>query len=82
VQPLDRYLAWLTNVEKSPNMVRAYACDLKLFVTFLAARELEWDQLSLEMLGEFTAWLRSPAENVIVREHGTGRARRARSTGR
>jgi integrase/recombinase XerD len=81
VESVDRYLAWLTNVEKSPNTVRAYACDLKLFVTFLAARELAWDQVSLETLGEFTAWLRSPAENVIVLEQGTP-ARAASSVNR
>jgi integrase len=81
VESVDRYLAWLTNIEKSPNTVRAYACDLKLFVTFLAARELAWDQVSLETLGEFTAWLRSPAENVIVLERGTP-ARAARSVNR
>ena len=71
VEPVDRYLAWLTHVEKSPNTVRAYACDLKLFVVFLATRDVQWDRVSLETLGEFTAWLRSPAENVIVLEHGT-----------
>jgi hypothetical protein len=71
VQSVDRYLAWLTNIEKSPNTVRAYACDLKLFLSFLAVRDLAWDRVSLETLGEFTAWLRSPAENVIVLEQGT-----------
>jgi integrase/recombinase XerD len=81
VEPVDRYLAWLTNIEKSPNTVRAYACDLKLFVAFLAARELPWDHVSLETLGEFTAWLRSPAENVIVLELGTP-ARAASSVNR
>jgi integrase/recombinase XerD len=81
VEPVDRYLAWLTNIEKSPNTVRAYACDLNLFVRFLAARELVWDQVSLEILGEFTAWLRSPAENVIVLEHDTP-ARAASSVNR
>jgi len=81
VEPVDRYLAWLTNIEKSPNTVRAYACDLKLFVRFLAAQELSWDGVSLEALGEFTAWLRSPAENVIVLEHGTP-ARAASSVNR
>jgi integrase/recombinase XerD len=70
VEPVDRYLAWLTHTEKSPNTVRAYACDLKLFVTFLAAGDLAWDEVNLESLGEFTAWLRSPAENVIVLERG------------
>lgn len=81
VEPVDRYLAWLTHVEKSPNTVRAYACDLKKFVTFLATRDVRWDQVSLETLGEFTAWLRSPAENVIVLEHGAP-ARAARSVNR
>lgn len=81
MEPVDRYLAWLTHVEKSPNTVRAYASDLKLFVTFMAARDLEWDQASLEALGEFTAWLRSPAENVVVLEHGTP-ARAASSVNR
>ena len=71
VQPVDRYLAWLTNVETSPNTVWAYACDLKLFFTFLAARDVGWDRVSLETMGELTAWLRSPAENVVVIEHGT-----------
>jgi len=50
-------------------------------VTFLAARDLSWDRASLETLGEFTAWLRSPAENVIVLEHGTP-ARAASSVNR
>ena len=81
VEPVDRYLAWLTHVEKSPNTVRAYACDLKLFVTFLAARGLAWEQVSLETLGEFTAWLRGPGENVIVLEQGTP-ARTASSVNR
>jgi Phage integrase, N-terminal SAM-like domain len=81
VEPVDRYLAWLTHIEKSPNTVRAYACDLKKFVAFLAARVLAWDRVSLETLGEFTAWLRSPAENVIVLEHGTP-ARAASSVNR
>jgi integrase/recombinase XerD len=81
VESVDRYLAWLTNIEKSPNTVRAYACDLKLFVAFLAARDLAWDQVSLETLGAFTAWLRQPAESVIVLEQATP-ARTASSVNR
>ncbi len=37
--------------------------------------------MSLEILGEFTAWLRQPAENVIVLEHRTP-ARAASSVNR
>lgn len=29
VEPIERYLAYLTDVEKSPNTVKAYAHDLK-----------------------------------------------------
>lgn len=73
VEPIERYLAWLTVIERSPNTVRAYAQDLKTFWTFLAARGLRWDEVSLEQLGHFTGWLRQPADNVIVLERGTPR---------
>jgi hypothetical protein len=29
VEPIERYLAYLTDVDRSPNTVRAYAYDLK-----------------------------------------------------
>ena len=41
-------------------------------------RQVEWDQVSLEQLGAFTAWLRQPVDNVVVL--ATGRAARAAST--
>jgi hypothetical protein len=31
VEPVERYLAWLSRVERSPNTVRAYASDLKTY---------------------------------------------------
>ena len=75
VKPVDRCLAWLTNIEKSPNTGPAYACDLKLFVAFLAGRDLASDRVSLEAPGEFTAWLRSPAgerDRARARHAGAG----------
>ena len=78
VGPVERYLAWLTHIERSPNTVRAYAHDLKLYWSFLAARGLAWDRPSVEALGEFTAWLRSPGENVVVL--ASGDPRRGRRT--
>ena len=56
VQAADEFLAWLTNSERSPNTVEAYARDLKLFWSFLGARGLEWDAVTVADLGEFTAW--------------------------
>jgi integrase/recombinase XerD len=66
VEPVERYLAWLSRIERAPTTVRAYAHDLRLFWEFLESRQLAWDSVSLEQLGDFTAWLRAPAENVVV----------------
>ena len=66
VGPVESYLAWLSNVGRSPNTVRGYAHDLKLFWTFLADRALGWDAVTLEQLGGFVGWLRQPPGNVIV----------------
>jgi site-specific recombinase XerD len=78
VEPVERYLAWLSRIERAPTTVRAYAHDLRLFWEFLEFRQLPWGSVSLEQLGEFTAWLRAPAENVVVLE--TGRAARSPAT--
>jgi hypothetical protein len=66
VAVVDEFLAWLTRIERSPNTVRAYAQDLKAFWEFLSARDLAWHRLTLEQLGLFTAWLRQPADNVVL----------------
>ncbi len=66
VELIDGYLAWLTDCERSPNTVEAYAHDLRAFWTFLAERGLRWDQVDVMELGEFAAWVRRPAANVVV----------------
>jgi len=58
--PVERYLAYLTDVERSPNTVKAYAHDLKDWFTFLNGRGLDWRLVRLEDVGEFVAWLRLP----------------------
>jgi integrase/recombinase XerD len=60
VEPIERYLSYLSEVERSPNTVRAYAHDLKDFFVFLAARGLGWRSVRLEDIGAFVAWLRLP----------------------
>jgi integrase len=60
VAPIERYLAYLTDIERSPNTVKAYAHDLKDWFVFLDARSLDWREARLEDLGEFVAWLRLP----------------------
>jgi site-specific recombinase XerD len=63
---VDEYLAWLTDCERSPNTVEAYAHDLRAFWTFLGEHGLRWDQVDVMELGEFAAWVRRPAANVVV----------------
>jgi integrase/recombinase XerD len=61
VEPIERYLAYLTDIERSPNTVKAYAHDLKDYWEFLETRGLEWREVRLEDIGEYVAWLRLPA---------------------
>jgi integrase/recombinase XerD len=61
VEPIERFLGYLSDIERSPNTVRAYAHDLKDFWTFLSRRGLDWREVRLEDIGEFVAWLRLPS---------------------
>ena len=60
IEPVERFLAYLTDIERSPNTVKAYAHDLKDYWAFLAHRGLDWREVRLEDIGEFVAWLRLP----------------------
>jgi hypothetical protein len=66
VELVDEYLAWLTDCERSPNTVEAYAYDLRAFWTFLSELGLSWDRVGVMELGESAAWARRPTENVVV----------------
>jgi Phage integrase, N-terminal SAM-like domain len=61
VEPVERFLAHLTAVERSPNTVKAYAHDLRDYFEFLECLGLQWDRVVLD-LGRFVAWLRLPGE--------------------
>jgi integrase/recombinase XerD len=60
VEPIERYLVYLTDIERSPNTIKAYAHDLKDYWVFLAHRGLDWREVRLEDVGEFIGWLRLP----------------------
>ncbi len=66
VEEIDEFLGWLSGIERSPNTVEAYARDLGLFWSYLAERNVAWERVSVVGLGEFAAWARRPAENVVV----------------
>ena len=60
VVPVDRFLAYLTDIGRSPNTVKAYSHDLKDYWQFLGFRGLDWREARLEDVGEFVAWLQLP----------------------
>jgi integrase/recombinase XerD len=62
VEPVERFLAYLAAVERSPNTVKAYAHDLKDWLTYLVGRGLEWRAVTVEDVAGFVAWLRLPPQ--------------------
>src|SRR5260370_38808257 len=60
VVPVERFLAYLTDIGRSPNTVKAYAHDLKDYWSFIGFRGLDWREARLEDIGEFVAWLQLP----------------------
>ena len=78
VAPIERYLAYLSDIERSPNTIKAYAHDLKDWFVFLAGRGLDWGEVRLEDVGEFVAWQR---DDVHLPRHVLRRCRRCRCTG-
>jgi len=73
VPAVEAFLAHLQALNRSPTTVRTYASSLKLWLEFLARVEVEVDAARVEHVSRFVAWLRAPAENVIVLEEGRGR---------
>jgi integrase family protein with SAM-like domain len=45
IEPIERYLAYLTDIERSPNTIKAYAHDLKDYWVFLAHQGLDWREV-------------------------------------
>jgi site-specific recombinase XerD len=65
IQPIQKYLRYLENLERSPNTIKSYAKNLKLFWEFLEDSHLDWKEVSLEKLSDFIHWLRSPQPKVV-----------------
>lgn len=76
--PAEKYLAYLTAIERSPGTVRAYAFSLSLWFEWLELQDRSWDGADIEDVSEFVRWLRAPADNVIVLDASA--ARRSEAT--
>ena len=68
VQPIERYLAYLTDIERSPNTVKAYAHDLKDWFVFLTGQgwtgaKCGWRTSPGSSSGCGARWLRGTARS-------------------
>ena len=59
IRTANRYLLYLANLDRSPNTIRAYATDLRLWIGWLADLSRPWESADLELLGQFVYWLRT-----------------------
>jgi site-specific recombinase XerD len=69
---VDRFLAYLTDIGRSPNTVKAYAHDLKDFWGFIGFRGLDWREARLEDVGEFIAFCLAVHASIKVTGGGLG----------
>ncbi len=65
VEPIQKYLNYLDNLDRSPNTISVYAHNLKLYWEFLRDNQLDWKTINIENLADFIHWLRNPNKNVI-----------------
>jgi hypothetical protein len=61
IAPVEEHLAYLSDVNYSPNTVKAYAHDLADFFRWLAQVHRDWRSVELADVGQWAAWLRLPA---------------------
>jgi len=77
IQPIQTFIRYLENIERSPNTIRAYAHHLKLYWDYLAQINKNWNQVKLDDFAGFISWLRSCDEKIISLN---GESKRTEST--
>ena len=65
IEPIQEFLSYLNDLKRSPNTVRSYAYNLKLYWQYLVESKLDWDKINVVELAEFITWLRCPTGNVV-----------------
>ncbi|HMZ79138.1 MAG TPA: tyrosine-type recombinase/integrase [Acidobacteriota bacterium] len=69
IQPIQSFLTYFQNIERSPFTIRSYAFHLKLYWQFLESTKLDWKKVGLKELSDFVVWLREPHPSGIVAIH-------------
>ena len=70
IAPLQSFLLYLTNLDRPPHTIRAYAHHLKLFWSFLAETGRSWQEVDLADFARFIAWLQIRDRETVEADHG------------
>jgi integrase len=57
IHPIQMFMRYLENLERSPNTLRAYAHNLKLYWEYLAYIKKPWATVKFTDVAEFISWL-------------------------
>ncbi|MEC4818229.1 MAG: tyrosine-type recombinase/integrase [Scytonema sp. PMC 1069.18] len=63
--PIHDYLRYLENKNYSPNTIKAYARNLKLYWEFLQEIGIDWTKITILNLSEFIHWLKTTNSKVV-----------------
>lgn len=66
IDPIQKFLRYLENIERSPHTIRSYAYHLRLYWQYIQEANLDWPTVGLNELADFVAWLRRPSPGIIL----------------
>jgi integrase/recombinase XerD len=65
IKPVQSFIRYLENLERSPHTLRSYANHLKLYFEYLKYIGKSWETVRLDDLAEFIHWLRLQDTRII-----------------
>ncbi len=80
IAPVESYMEYLYNTEKSPSTLQSYANHLKLFWDYLAYSRKNWQKITIADFADFIHWLRSNNLQVIHIDNNNPEIRRSERT--
>ncbi|MFD1452359.1 tyrosine-type recombinase/integrase [Oceanobacillus sojae] len=77
---VTKYLKYLDQTGKAKNTLKSYCYHLKLYFQFLVEKQLDYKDVSLNVLANFIGWLRNPHQSTKVLTMRTAKAKRSERT--
>lgn len=71
IEPIESFLGFLFNIEKSPNTLESYAHHLTLYWRFLLLKGQDWRKVTIADFSQFVVWLRLQTANALRRREST-----------